>query len=134
MSTPSRALTNNYKDCKVVKLDASDPASPLFVAQEGYAPGDPHFRMRLFYLQRDGFWIDEIARSTLPDEEAGDVVFETATEVVQTLSGLVGAPLVRELPVTGADIQAYMARVRSGSPEELLRQFLLRYRAARRKA
>lgn len=134
MPTPARALTNDYRDCKLIKLDANDPASPLVVAQEGYAPGDPTSRMRMFYLQRDGFWIDEIARSTRPDSEAGDVVFENSSQALQTLSSLFGKPLIRELPVTEADIQTYMARVRGGSAEELLRQFLARYRAAKGKA
>jgi hypothetical protein len=134
MPTPSRALTNDYKDCKLIKLDAKDPASPLVVAQEGYAPGDPTARMRMFYLQHDGFWIDEIARSTRPDSEAGDVVFESTSEAVKALTGLVGKPLVRALPVTEADVQAYKTRVGGGSPEDLLRQFLARYRAAKGKA
>jgi hypothetical protein len=131
MPTPPRALTNDYKDCKLIKLDANDPKSPLVVAQEGYAPSDPNCRMRMFYLQRDGFWIDEIARSTRPDSEAGDVVFETSAQAMQALSGLLGKPMIRELPVTDADIQAYMTRVRGGSSEELMRQFLARYRAAK---
>jgi hypothetical protein len=134
MPTPSRPLTNDYRDCKLIKLDASDPNSPLIVAQEGYAPGDPTSRMRMFYLQRDGFWIDEIARSTRPDSEAGNVVFENAGEALKLLSGLFGKPLIRELPVTEADVQTYMARVRGGSAEELLRQFLARYRAAKEKS
>ena len=134
MPTPQRALTNDYRDCRLIKLDASDPATPLIVAQEGYAPSDPNCRMRMFYLQRDGFWIDEIARSTRPDSEAGDVVFDNAADALKALSGLLGKPLVRELPVTDADIQNYMTRVRGGSPEELLRQFLARYRAAKGKA
>jgi hypothetical protein len=66
---PTRALTNDYNDCKLIKLDSNDPKSPLVVMQEGYAPSDATCRMRMFYLQRDGFWIDEIARSTLPDSE-----------------------------------------------------------------
>ena len=85
----------------------------------------------MFYLQRDGFWIDEVARSTRPDSEAGEVVFESSTEAIQALSSLLGRPMIREVPVTEADIQAYMARVRGSSPEELLRQFLARYRAAK---
>lgn len=128
---PTRALTNDYQDCKLVKLDSSDPRSPLIVVQEGYVPGDPSCRMRTFYLQRNGFWIDEIARSTLPDSEAPEVVFETAAEVVQLFSGIFGPPLVRQLPVSEADIQAYLGRVRSGTAEGLLRQFLARYRAAK---
>ena len=133
MPTPNRALTNDYKDSKLIWLDPNDPKSPLIVAQEGYAPSDPNCRMRLFYLQRDGFWIDEIARSTRPDSEAGDVVFENSAEALKTLSGLFGKPLIRELPVTEADVQAYMSRVKGGSPEDLLRQFLARYQASKGK-
>lgn len=134
MPTPSRALTNDHNDCKLIKLDANDPKSPLVVIQEGYAPSDPTCRMRLFYLQRDGFWIDEIARSTVPDSEAGDIVFETSAEALKALSGLFGKPLVRELPVTEGDVQAYMARAKGGSAEDLFRQFLARYRAAKGRA
>src|SRR6185295_6047138 len=82
MPTPSRPLTNDYRDCRLIKLDAADPNSPLVVMQEGYVPNDPKSRMQMFYLQRDGFWIDEIARSTRPDSEAGDVVFESSTEAM----------------------------------------------------
>lgn len=130
MPTPSRALTNDYRDCKLIKLDSDDPKSPLVVMQEGYAPSDPSCRVRMFYLQRDGFWIDEIARSTRPDGEAGDIVFENSSAALQALSGLLGKPLIRELPVTEADVQAYLARARGGSPKDLFRQFLARYRAA----
>jgi hypothetical protein len=125
----TRALTNNYNDCKLIKLDPNSPNSPLVIMQEGYSPNDPAFRMRMFYLQHDGFWIDEVARSTRPDTEAGDIVFETSADALKVLSGLFGQPLVRELPVSEADVQAYMNRAKSGSPEELLRQFLARYRA-----
>ena len=131
MPAPRRTLTNDYKDCHLIKLDAREPGSPLVVTQEGCAPDDPLSRMRLFYLQRDGKWIDEIARSTRSDSEAGDIVFETTGEAIQLLSNLFGKPLVRELPVTESDAQAYMERVKGGSPQELLRQFLARYRAAK---
>ena len=86
MPTPSRSLTDDYNDCKLIKLDSNDPKSPLLVLQEG----DATCRMRMFYLQRDGFWIDEIARSTRPDSEADDVVFDTSGEAIQALSGLLG--------------------------------------------
>jgi hypothetical protein len=134
MPAAKRTLTNDYKDCRLIKLDAREPRSPLVVTQEGCAPDDPLSKTRLFYLQRDGKWIDEIARSTRPDSEAGDVVFETTGEALQLLSSLFGKPVVRELPITEGDVQAYMARVKSGSPEELFRQFLARYRAAKRKS
>lgn len=131
MAIPARALTNSYQDCKLVKLDAKDPASPMVVMQEGYAPGDPNCRMRMFYLQRDGFWIDEVARSTRPESEVGDIVFDTASDAIKALSGLLGTPLVRELPVTDADVKAYMSRAQGGSAEALFRQYLARYRASK---
>lgn len=134
MSTTPRALTNDYQDCRLVMLDSRDSHSPLVVMQEGYDPADPTCRMRLFYLQRDGVWIDEIARSSRPDSEAGDIVFETSGEAVQVLSQLFGRPQVRDLPVTEADIQTYMARAKGGNADELFRQFLARYRAAKGKA
>jgi hypothetical protein len=83
MPTPSRALTNDYNACKLIMLEANDPTSPLVVTQEGYAPSDPNFRKRVFYLQRDGMWIDEIAYSTLPHTEAGDIVFERDRDVIE---------------------------------------------------
>jgi hypothetical protein len=129
-----RALTNDFKDCRLIKLDPDDPTSPYAVIQEGYDSNDPRYRMRLFYLQRDGQWIDEIARSTRPDSEGGDVLFETSAEAFKVLGNLTGKPVVRDLPVSEADVKKYLARVGSGSsPQELLRQFLARYRAAKRK-
>lgn len=130
MPTPIRTLTNNLQDCKLIRLDANAPKSPLVVMQEGYAPNDPSCRMRMFYLQRDGMWIDEVARSTRPDSEAGDIVFETSAEALQTLSSLFGKPIIRDLPVTEADVHAYIARAQGGSAEELFRQFLARYHSS----
>ena len=129
-----RALTNDHRDCRLIKLDPEDPTSPYAVTQEGYDSNDPKYRMRMFYLQRNGQWIDEIARSTRPDSEGGDVLFETSAEAFKVLGHLTGKPVVRDLPVSEADVKTYLARVGSGSsPQELLRQFLARYRAAKRK-
>jgi hypothetical protein len=47
MPTPTRALTNDYQNCKLVQLDTRDPRSLLIVMQEGYAPGDPTCRLIL---------------------------------------------------------------------------------------
>jgi len=133
MSAPKRTLTNDYNDCRLIKLDASEARSPLVVVQEGCAPNDPLSKTRLFYLQRDGQWIDEVARSTRPDSEAGDVIFENAGEAMQLLSSLFGKPVVRKLPITDADVEAYIAKASSvSSPEAAYREFLARYRAAKR--
>ena len=129
-----RALTNDYKNCKIIKIDPADPTSPYGIMQEGYDPNDPTYRTRMFYLQRDGQWIDEIARSARPDSEGGDVLFKTSAEALELLGTLRGKPVVRDLPVSKDDVKNYLSRVGSGSsPQELLRQFLARYRAAKRK-
>ncbi|HEY3901723.1 MAG TPA: hypothetical protein VGM54_24130 [Chthoniobacter sp.] len=129
-----RYLTNKCEDCRLIRLDPSQPGSPLVVMQEGCAPNDELCKTKMFYLQRDGKWIDEIARGTRPDSEAGDVVFESTSEVVQLLTSLFGKPVVRELPVSESDVEAYITRMKSiASPEAALRDFLARSRAARKR-
>jgi hypothetical protein len=129
-----RNLTNAYQDCHLIKLDSHDPRSPIVVTQEGCAPDDPLVKTRLFYLQHDGQWIDEIARSTRPDSEAGEIVFESAAEAIRLLSSLFGKPRVRAVPTTQADAEAYIALAKSyPSAEAAYRDFLHRYRAAKHK-
>ena len=71
-------------------------------------------------------------QSTRPDSEGGDVLFESSAEALELLGRLRGKPVVRDLPVSKDDVKNYLARVGSGSsPQELLRQFLVRYRAAK---
>lgn len=127
-----RFLTNDYRDCKLVKLDPHESHSPFVVEQEGCAPDDWTAKTKLFYLQHDGQWIDEIARSTRPDSEIGDIVFETPTDAMRLLSSLFGKPRVRQVATTEADAQAYVARVQKiTSVEAAYRDFLARYRAAK---
>ena len=103
-----RALTNDYKDCKIIKIDPADPTSPYGIMQEGYDPNDPTYRTRMFYLQRDGQWIDEIARSARPDSEGGDVLFKTSAGALELLGKLRGKPVVRDLPVSKDDVKNYL--------------------------
>ena len=88
----------------------------------------------MFYLQRDGQWIDEVPGRTRPDSEGGDVLFESSAEALELLGRLRGKPVVRDLPVSKDDVKNYLARVGSGSsPQELLRRIFARYRAAKGK-
>ena len=127
-----RYLTNDFQDCRLIRLDPAESRSPVVVLQEGCAPNDNTCKTKMFYLQRDGKWIDEIARSTRPDGEAGDIIFDTPGEAMQLLSGLLGKPMVRDLPVKESDVEAYITRMKSiGSPEAAFRDFLARYRASK---
>src|SRR4051812_15341339 len=129
-----RYLTNDYHDCRLVRLDPRDSTSPIVVTQEGCAHDDPLAKTHLFYLQRDGHWINEIARSTRPDSEVGQIVFERPGEVVQLLATLFGKAKVRAIATTEADTEAYIAKAKSyPSTEAAYRDFLARYRAAKGK-
>jgi hypothetical protein len=135
MPGPKRTLTNEYRDCQFIKLDATLPRSPIVVAQEGCAPDDVLARTRLFYLQHDGKWINEIARSTRPDIEGGDIIFEGAGDAMKLLSSLFGKPAVRDIPISDADVEAYITKAKNvSSPEAAYRDFLARYREAQAKA
>ncbi len=129
---PKRFLTNDYRDCSMIRLDPAERHSPFVVMQEGCAPDDMQARTRVFYLQHDGVWIDEVSRSKRPDSEIADIVFESTAEAVQLLSRLFGKAKVRDLPVTEADVEAYIERVKSfSSAEDAYRNLLARHRAAR---
>ena len=129
-----RTLTNDYGDCRMIRLDPAERRSPFIVLQEGCAPDDMRARTRVFYLQHDGVWIDEVARSKRPDSEIGDIIFETTAEAVHLLSSLFGKAKVRDLPVTDADVEDYIAKVQAlSSAEVAYRDLLARYRAAKRK-
>jgi hypothetical protein len=129
-----RTLTNDFKDCRLIKLDPKESGSPLIVCQEGVAPSDMMCKTKMYYLQHDGQWIDEIARSTLPDSESGEVIFESPTEAINLLSRMFGKPKIREIHVTEADVEAYIERMKKiASPEVGYREFLARYRAAKRR-
>jgi hypothetical protein len=135
MAAARRTLTNDYRDCQFIKLDVAVPRSPIVVSQEGCAPNDVLGKTKLFYLQHDGKWIDEVARSTRSDLEGGEIIFDTPGEALKLLASLFGKPVVRDLPTTTADVEAYIAKAKAvSSPVEAYRDFLARYRAAKAKA
>jgi len=118
----------------MIRLDPAERHSPFVVLQEGCAPDDMQARTRVFYLQRDGVWIDEVARGKRPDAEIGDIIFETTAEAFQLLSRLFGKARVRDLPITEADVEAYIEKVKSfTSAEDAYLDLLARYRSAHRK-
>ncbi|HEY2341395.1 MAG TPA: hypothetical protein VGH90_00135 [Chthoniobacteraceae bacterium] len=129
MPAPIRSLSNDYRECKLIKLDPNDPHSPVAVSQEGYSPSDPTCQMSLYYLQRDGKWIDEFSRSSVAAKEPVEIIFDTSADALQVLSKLVGKPAIRSLPVTEAEIREYIAKAKDVSTS--IRELLARYRAAK---
>jgi hypothetical protein len=58
-------------------------------------------------------------------------VFDTAAEALELLGSLGKSPLILGAPVSEEDVRAYLARVRNGSPEDMARELLARYREAK---
>jgi hypothetical protein len=85
--------------------------------------------MSLYYLQRDGKWIDEFSRSSVAAKEPVEIIFDTSADALQVLSKLVGKPAIRSLPVTEAEIREYIAKAKDVSTS--IRELLARYRAAK---
>jgi CheY-like chemotaxis protein len=70
-------------------------------------------------------------------EQAGWLPLEAnnSAEALKVIGKLPAKPVVRDLPVSQTDVKNYLARVGSGSSaQELQRQFLARYRAAKGKS
>lgn len=130
-----RQLTNAYSDCKLVNLEPSTPAGPYVVAQLGHDPEDPRLTDRLFILQRDGTWIDQIAHSTLPPEERFHIIFDTLPQVMATLGQLGGKPAIVRREASGAELRQHLAALQAaGSAEALVRSFLADYRERKGRA
>lgn len=122
-------LTNNYRDCTLIKVEPQNPGGPYVVVQEAFDPEDPQMRSALFLLQHDGTWIEEIARTELPDEERFEVVFETLDEVMKAFEAMPDKVTIERLPVTAEAIENYLANARAaGGTEAWMRGFLVRYR------
>jgi hypothetical protein len=123
-------LTNIYQDCKLITLEPGTPGGPFVVTQLGFDPQDPRMTERLFLLQRDGTWIDQIAHPTLPPAERFHVVFDTLPEVMATLGKLTGTPEILRLPVSEAQLREHVAALQAaGTGDALVRGFLASYRA-----
>lgn len=88
-------------------------------------------RMNLFWLQRDGTWVEDIARTTLPEERKFDAVFENVTDAMNLLASLAGELRIERIPLTTGIIQQRIAMLKSASIDTLVRQFLASYRAHR---
>lgn len=126
-----KALTNNYNQCRLIRLDENATNSPFAVLQEGYDAKDPTMRMSFYWLQRDGTWVEDIARTALPEGQKFDSVFENVTDAMNLLASLSGEPQIERIPLTAEVIEQHIATLKNSSIEALMRQFLASYRAHR---
>ena len=111
-----RALTNSYHDCQLVDVGAhAGRRGPFIILQSGFDPEDLYMCESVFYLRRDGLWIDEIAQMGRPDDERMLILYEDAEEAARALQLLRGLPLVVRYPHCQSDVRTRIVELQSGA-------------------
>lgn len=129
-----RAITNDYRDAKVLNLGTGKEQGPYLVTQTGVSPSDPAPRTRMFVLRPDGCWVDFNAYACQGKPEVIDeIVFASLIHVLATFGKLVGRPRVLSLPIDEAGLTAWIERQKSGDPLERARAWAAEYKARQRK-
>lgn len=127
-----RALSNDYKLCQLVRLEPDVEDTPFVVMQEAYDPEDPKMRATLFWLQRDGTWVDDLARSSLTLEQKLEAVFESATEAMTRLSSLPPKPEIMRVELTGEVLLERIEALSGQNAQDVAREFAQIFRESRR--
>jgi hypothetical protein len=110
------ALINSYLHCQLVDIGAGEGRhGPFIITQAGFDPEDLYMSESVFYLRRDGLWIDEIAQISRPDEERMLILYEDAEEAAKALKFLGGTPLIVRYPLSKSAIQTRIVELRCGA-------------------
>ena len=124
-----RAITNDYRDAKILDLGSGYEKGPFLVTQTGVAPNDPVPRTHMFVLRPDGQWADFNAYACQGKPEAMDeLVFRTMGEVMEAFGRLSGPPQVVDLPIDKAGLEAWIARQANSNPLEAARTWAQQYK------
>lgn len=128
-----RAITNDYRDAKILDLGSGYEKGPFLVTQTGVAPNDPVPRTHMFVLRPDGQWADFNAYACQGKPEAMDeLVFRTMGEVMKAFGKLIGRPRVVELPVDKDGLKKWLDRHEGGNPFHAAQLWAVEYRKRQR--
>ncbi len=128
-----RAITNDYRDAKILDLGSGYEKGPFMVTQTGVAPNDPVPRTHMFVLRPDGQWADFNAYACQGKPEAMDeLVFRTMGEVMEAFGKLIGRPRVVELPVDKDGLKKWLDRHEGGNPFHAAQLWAVEYRKRQR--
>ncbi len=128
-----RAITNDYRDAKILDLGSGYEKGPFLVTQTGVAPNDPVPRSHMFVLRPDGQWADFNAYACQGKPEAMDeLVFRTMGEVMEAFGKLIGRPRVLELPVDKDGLKKWLDRHEGGNPFHAAQLWAVEYRKRQR--
>ncbi|MGB8340272.1 MAG: hypothetical protein WCE51_01675 [Chthoniobacterales bacterium] len=128
-----RAITNDYRDAKILDLGSGYEKGPFLVTQTGVAPNDPVPRTHMFVLRPDGQWADFNAYACQGKPEAMDeLVFRTMGEVMEAFGKLIGRPRVVELPVDKEGLEKWLDRHEGGNPFHAAQLWAVEHRKRQR--
>ena len=128
-----RAITNDYRDAKILDLGSGYEKGPFLITQTGVAPNDPVPRSHMFVLRPDGQWADFNAYACQGKPEAMDeLVFRTMGEVMEAFGKLIGRPRVVELPVDKDGLKKWLDRHEGGNPFQAAHLWAVEYRKRQR--
>ena len=127
-----RSLSNDYKMCQLIRLEPDLEDTPFVVMQEAYDPEDPKMRETLFWLQRDGTWVDDLVRGSLTLEQKLEAVFESATEAMTRLSSMPIKPEIMRIELTAQVLLARIEALKGREAQDVAREFAHIFRESRR--
>ena len=128
-----RAITNDYRDAKILDLGSGYEKGPFLVTQDGVAPNDAVPKTRMFVLRPDGQWADFNAYACQGKPEAMDeLVFGTIGEVTAAFGKLLGRPRVAELPIDKEGLQNWLDGNEGGNPVLAAQRWAVEYRKRQR--
>jgi hypothetical protein len=82
-------LSNQYSDCEVLDLDPSEAKRGPFVAmQRAIDPNDPRQQENLYFLRRDGTWVECATHMSTPEKERVSIVFDALPDIIKLLAEL----------------------------------------------
>ncbi len=82
------ALSNHYSACEVLDLDPSAERGPFVATQRAVDPDDPRQQENLYFLRRDGVWVECATHMLSPGPGRVSVLFDSLSEIITLLAEL----------------------------------------------
>lgn len=125
----SKALTNDYGDCRLINLGSDENGGgPFIIAQKAYDPKDEQSIESVFLLRPTGVWINELAQEGLTEERRLEILFGSVAEAVKLLESLSSTVQIERHEVTEQDLRNRVAALQGGGYERRLQRMAEEYR------
>jgi hypothetical protein len=129
------SLSNNYIDCQILNLDATDPRhGPFVVTQDSVDSDDPQQRTNMYLLRRDGSWVEYTTYALMAESERVPVAFDSMGDITRLMQDLPSKPnIVREEHTDQAALAQFLQQVKAeGGMLAHIKGNVARYKAQKR--